>query len=917
MKQREGFPSDPTEFCISDVGSTTTKTILFRKEAGWRFHRREAATTVEKPYEDVTVGLLRALEALETDSGLPLIRDGRPAVPYLSTSSAGGGLAMVVTGLVRDITAVSADRVAMGAGALVLDVIAMDDGRTPYQKIEALKQLRPDMVLLAGGFDSDAVTGPVFLAELIVESGLHPKLNPDAKLPVIYAGNINATDYTRRTLSDRYHFHPVPNIRPRGNEENLEPARGAIHDLFMDHVMSQAPGYEQLKTWVRSPIRPTPAAFGAILELVSRKLGGRILAIDIGGATTDIFTAQDGRVFRTVSANLGMSYSIRNVAETAGADAILTLLGPGIGEEELWDRIGKKHVNPTALPATPHDVELEWATATIAIREAVRAHLEVMRGIEMSLGKAELEISKLATRRVETHEETNDTLSIEGYDLMIGSGGILSHSPREAAAMMMIDALQPRGAVELAVDSAFMFPHLGVLGDVNPELACELFFDIGIVRLGTLLAPTDGPGRSANLNLVGDTSSGARLEESIPQGNVRVIPLAEGDCLRVAPGSGFDRSEFRGGECGLIVDTRPRPIGERAAALIPREITPLSSPTLTSENDRVKLGPIRLPRELAIPGQVFVKQGDRVSPNTLVARSIREFLRPFFLTVAQALGVEPDDAPGFMVKKIGDEIEQGEIIAKKPRRRFIPKVYRSPVDGRIEKFIPGGIVVVREKPELAREFVTVDAAKKIGVKPKHLRAYLKCEPGQEVDRGQWLAANMPPTEANVCKSPIRGRVNRIDLDFGMVIVEPLYEQLDVQAWLPGIVDDVTEKGCAVTSSGAVIQGIWGTGGERYGTLVTGNAQGGEIELRQSASTEDFGRLREAGAAGLITGGMHLSALLDEPRDLTIIVTEEFGATRMESGLYDLLAASEGRLCLADGTTQLRVGVKRPTIILPD
>jgi len=98
-------------------------------------------------------------------------------------------LAVVVAGLVKAVTSTSAERVALGAGSIILDIIALDDGRTPYRKIDMLKKLRPDMFLLAGGFDGGAVFGPVFLAELLNQSGLRPKLSAKVKLPVIYAGN--------------------------------------------------------------------------------------------------------------------------------------------------------------------------------------------------------------------------------------------------------------------------------------------------------------------------------------------------------------------------------------------------------------------------------------------------------------------------------------------------------------------------------------------------------------------------------------------------------------------------------------------------------------------------------------------------------------------------------------------------------
>ena len=109
-----------TKLCITDVGSTTTKVILFQRgeDGTWTYVRREAPTTVERPYEDVSIGVLQAFRALEEATGETLLADGVPAIPYLSTSSAGGGLAMVVTGLIKQLTAETAQRVAMGAGAI-------------------------------------------------------------------------------------------------------------------------------------------------------------------------------------------------------------------------------------------------------------------------------------------------------------------------------------------------------------------------------------------------------------------------------------------------------------------------------------------------------------------------------------------------------------------------------------------------------------------------------------------------------------------------------------------------------------------------------------------------------------------------------------------------------------------------------
>ena len=965
---KAGAFRDTERFCITDVGSTTTKAILFRRTNGkWSFIRREAPTTVEKPHEDVSLGVLNAIRALEKEARETLIDQSRPAVPYLSTSSAGGGLAMVVTGLVRELTAESADRVALGAGAIVLDVIAMNDGRTPYRKIEDLKRLRPDMVLLAGGFDGDNISGPVYLAELIIESGIHPKLNPDAKLDIIYAGNVNAAEYVAKVLGDDFECHSVPNVRPDGKHENAGPARSLIHDLFRTHVMSQAPGYERLSTWVTSPIRPTPSAFANILSVISRDSDKAIMAIDIGGATTDVYSARGGRVFRTVSANLGLSYSILNVAELGGMAAIRRMHSSGLSDTELWNHIGNKHTNPTSLPRTAEEMATEWAVATVAIREAVLDHLKVMHATVEESPEARLDIDILirGERRQwekELQVEGKLEFALEDYDLVIGSGGILSHSPREAAAKMLLDALQPNGVVEFAVDSAFMFPHLGVLAEVNESLARELFHELGIVRLGTVYAPA-GHDAATGVVVRGVTSSGRNVEERVEAGSVVAIPLARDEELRLswaetgradvaragsspAPGesgetgradagrpgdSGGDATRpgesegevggedvfvATGGECGLIVDNRTRPIDAGAEALISGGYVPAAPEIPADRGERMTIGQIKMVRELAIPGDVMVRAGEKVETDTLVARSVRQFLRPFFLRVARELGLEGEEIDEYLVKHVGDEVNLGDVIAKKPRRMLPPKVYRSSVRGRIERVLRNGTLVVREAPELAREYTTVNVAEDLGRPAWEIKPYLRVEKGQAVERGQWLAADIRHGEMKFSTSPVRGKVNRINFDFGMVVIEPLLEELQVRAWLPGKVESVSDRGCTVTAEGISINGTWGIGGEVAGLLTLGDPAPGKVVVRGFADSHTLGSLKDAGAAGLVAAGVDMQDMVGAEPGFTIVVIEGFGQRRMPADIASALEAHEGELALVDGRTQLRVGVVRPKVVLP-
>ncbi|MHC4992545.1 MAG: glutamate mutase L, partial [Planctomycetota bacterium] len=185
----------------TDCGSTTTKAILIQKIDGVyrQTHRGEAPTTVEKPVADVTKGVSNSVTEVGELAGRTLLDENGTLIHpasgdtgcdiYISTSSAGAGLQMMVAGVVAEMTAASAKRAALGAGAIVMDVIAANDKRRPHEQIQRIRDLRPDMMLLSGGTDGGNTTQVVQIAELIAPAKPQPRFGSEFTLPLIYAGN--------------------------------------------------------------------------------------------------------------------------------------------------------------------------------------------------------------------------------------------------------------------------------------------------------------------------------------------------------------------------------------------------------------------------------------------------------------------------------------------------------------------------------------------------------------------------------------------------------------------------------------------------------------------------------------------------------------------------------------------------------
>jgi uncharacterized protein (TIGR01319 family) len=571
-------PQDLRVILATDCGSTTTKAILIQKlgDEYRQTHRGEAPTTVEAPFEDVTRGVLNAIQEVEELSGRTILEGERILTPandatgvdiYISTSSAGGGLQIMVAGVVKSMSAESAQRCALGAGAIVMDTLAANDGRPSYGKIERIRHLRPDMILLAGGTDGGTIQHVVEIAEYIAAADPRPRLGIDYQLPVIYAGNKEARAQVQAILDDKTELSIAENIRPVLEHENLMPARHKIHDLFLEHVMAQAPGYKKLMAWTGAPIIPTPAAVGMIIEAVAKREGLNVIGVDIGGATTDVFSVFHGVFNRTVSANLGMSYSVANVIAEAGLDNIQRWLSFAFGEQNLRNQIKNKMIRPTTIPQTVTDLQIEQAIAREALRLALDQHKQLAVGLKGV--QQERSVSDAFTQTT----SGQSLIDMFALNLIIGSGGILSHAPRRVQSMlMMIDAYAPRGVTQLAVDSIFMMPHLGVLSTVHEQAATEVFIKDCLVPLGTCVAP-QGAGK------VGERCFSYRLlfpdeqmiEDSIAVGEIRLLPIKENQeaGIELTPSRGFDfgagngkkiTGKVKGGVVGLILDGRGRPL---------------------------------------------------------------------------------------------------------------------------------------------------------------------------------------------------------------------------------------------------------------------------------------------------------------------------------------------------------------------
>ncbi len=443
-------------YLITDIGSTTTKAYLCN-EKGKVLAIAKVPTTVEKPYEDVTIGFMNAVKAIEEKSGRKIYANGKFKDDFnlFFTSSAGGGLQVTVVGITDIYSAKIGEKTAIGSGAVIKTIISGGDGRDGIAKIKTLKESYPDLILFAAGADSEFISLVCRMAQFIRKAEIKNKFKK-SYTPIIYSGNKFAISEVRKIL-DNYPIFFEENIcnKFKYSGNNLQKR---VQDIFQTHVMRDAPGYWKIKDYTNNEVLPTPIAVTKAISLIGEEKD--ILLFDIGGATTDVYTVYKGRLFRSVSANIGMSYSILNTLKECGLENIMRFLTKNQKEEEVLNYLGHKYLNPTILPSDTMEEEIEASVAINAINKAIENHFELYKNEFEAIQEEQPFLKRLLG---------NNSIK---FDYIIGSGGVISNNTSEFRKFIFSN-------INLKYDIAFfdkdfLFPHIGVSSIKNIEFAKKL-----------------------------------------------------------------------------------------------------------------------------------------------------------------------------------------------------------------------------------------------------------------------------------------------------------------------------------------------------------------------------------------------------------------------------------------------------------
>lgn len=449
-------------YLLIDFGSTFTKLCAVDSEAEDLIGTASYFTTVDS---DISIGYHEALDRLYQKVGKKIDFD-----QVIACSSAAGGLKMAAIGLVEELTVEAAKRVCLGAGARVDLVLSHHINKSEVREIT---NRDIDIVLLAGGANGGNRECVLFNAQMLGKMGI--------KIPVIFAGNKDVQDEIQ-DIFDQYQMdgYICENVMPKINVLNIESARQKIREIFMQKII-EAKGIKKIESEIDQVILPTPNAVLQAAKLLSEgylmeKGLGDIVVVDIGGATTDMYSIchaskrsdviihglEEPFAKRTVEGDLGMRYSAPGIIKSLTKQEI-----EFINMEKKVDikaEVDKRYKDVHSLPENPHDEFIDQFLAEMCAYRAMHRHCGRIEEVRTPMGVVFNQVGK----------------DLSEIEYVIGTGGVIINAKHKEMILAKTTnilnnkaELRPENP-EFLVDQEYIMAAMGLLAQKEPLIALKI-----------------------------------------------------------------------------------------------------------------------------------------------------------------------------------------------------------------------------------------------------------------------------------------------------------------------------------------------------------------------------------------------------------------------------------------------------------
>jgi hypothetical protein len=549
-------PSPNSTFSVLsiDIGSVNTRAVLFDEVDG-QYHfigEGTAPTSLFPPLNDVNEGLYQALDHLQSGIGTVLMDDhGRLVIPsqpdgvgvdrVVVTFSAGPEIRIVTLGLLKEFSLQAATDLANTAYARVVEKVSSSDQRSTEMQMDAILKSSPDIFLFAGGVEEGASRSIEKMIDLLVD--VYRVMPPERNPEVIYAGNRQLAESVTEKLKQNAEVHITENLRPTIESENPTPARDVLAKTITNLQLRRIPGIKELESISSTPILPNGYRFGQIIEFLGKLYESEkgVVGIDLGSSWTTI-AAANGKRYSLRSMPYGVGVGITDFLKNYPVEELVAWMKLDIPIEEVANYLSQKSLFPSSIPANNISLEIEQALARQILLRSGREFLDEW------------------------------IIEFAAFEPIIASGSYLSRtSSASQALLMLLDGIQPIGVTTVLLDAHSLTASLGAAAPLTPYLPVQVLESSAYTNLGAVISPVafEKAGTTI-LKAIVEYPNGNITRTDIKQGTITSLPVTNGQTVNIHlepvrqvlidPFKNLSGFKVLGGQCGVVVDARGRPL---------------------------------------------------------------------------------------------------------------------------------------------------------------------------------------------------------------------------------------------------------------------------------------------------------------------------------------------------------------------
>lgn len=560
MGVRDMAYENANSILVADLGNVHTRLVLFDLVEGqYRLiASSRARTTAEPPLGKVSLGLEHAVQGLTDLIGRQILSQdgsdnffitpetgGHGIDMFLATGSAGRPMRVFVVGLTPELSVISGQRVLSGSYVTITDMLCPDDLRSEEEQVNAILSGEPDMILIVGGTDDGA---DEILLDLVKKVARAISLIKRGTIPsVLFAGNKALRKPVTALLNEYSTVFVARNVRPTLDEEALLPAQIELSVVYDEYRAKSPGGFAEVGRYSNVGVVPTTQGYISALRYMNElpRKGVGPLFVDVGSANSAVIAGVNQDLHYTIRTDLGVGHNAVNALEVVTAANVTRWLPFDITAAALRDYMHNKQLRPASIPGTTEELMIEQALA----REIVR----------------------LLVRQARPGWDQGESELLPAFQPIIAAGAILTEAQHPGiSAMLLLDALQPVGQVELRLDPHNLISALGVIAYLKPVVTVQAMEAGGLINLGTSFCPVGRAPYGKDAMYVQVRQPGeAPINHTVKGGEIWMAPVLPGVTVdvvvRVRRGLLLDgkrriKKRVVAGAAGIIFDARGRPL---------------------------------------------------------------------------------------------------------------------------------------------------------------------------------------------------------------------------------------------------------------------------------------------------------------------------------------------------------------------